>query len=127
MNMRRQSKQDGLSLIGLIFCLVIFGAIAILAAKVVPSVTEYLSIKKAVVTAKSAGTTPREIRSSFDKQVAAGYITAISGKDLDITPNSSGGVDVSFAYEQKIPLFGPASLVLDYTGSTAKESGNSAQ
>jgi hypothetical protein len=29
-------------------------------------------------------------------------------------------VEVSFAYQKKIPLVGPASLLIDYEGSTAR-------
>jgi hypothetical protein len=31
-----------------------------------------------------------------------------------------GGLEVSFAYDKKIPLVGPASLLLEYTGTTSK-------
>lgn len=118
--MKRQSKskQSGVSLTGLIFILAIVGAIAVLGMKVVPSVTEYMAVKKAIVAAKAAGSTPAEVRTSFDKNADIGYITSISGKDLEITQNG-GALEVSFAYEKKIPLVGPASLLLDFEGSTA--------
>lgn len=114
-----KSKQCGFSLVGLIFVLAILAMIAVLAMKVVPTVIEYNSIRKAIVVAKGAGETVRDIQSSFDKQAEVGYIESITGKDLEITKNG-GDIDVSFAYQKKIPLFGPASLVLDYAGTTAK-------
>jgi type II secretory pathway pseudopilin PulG len=114
-----KSKQNGLSLVGLIFVLAILAMIAVLAMKVVPTVIEYNSIRKAIVVARGAGETVRDIQSSFDKQAEVGYIESITGKDLEITKNG-GDIDVSFAYQKKIPLFGPASLVLDYAGTTAK-------
>jgi hypothetical protein len=110
--------QRGVSLIGLILVLAIVGMIAVLGMKVGPTVTEYLAIKKAIGMAKAAGSTPGEVRTSFDKQAEVGYIESISGKDLELTQNG-GVIDVSFAYQKKIPLMGPASLVLDYEGSTA--------
>lgn len=117
MNSRSKNKQAGVSLTGLIFILVIIALVAVLGMKIVPAVSEYMAIKKAIVTAKGAGT-PAEVRASFDKQAEIGYITSISGKDLDVT--QIGGVtEVGFAYEKKIPLVGPASLVLDFEGSTA--------
>jgi Tfp pilus assembly major pilin PilA len=114
-----KSHQRGVSLVGLIFVLAILAMIAVLAMKVVPTVIEYNSIRKAIMSAKGAGETVREIQNSFDKQAEVGYIESISGKDLEITKNGSE-IDVSFAYQKKIPLFGPASLVIDYAGSTAK-------
>lgn len=118
MKLLSNNRQSGVSLFGLIFILAIIGVIAVLGMKVVPTFTEYLSVKKAIVSAKAAGSTVAEVRSSFDKQAEVGYIDAISGKDLEIVKNGDG-LDVSFAYQKKIPLFGPASLLMDYEGSTA--------
>lgn len=118
---RQLQRQQGISLIGLILSLGVIVLVAMLAMKVVPTVIEFMSIKKAALAAKNAGSTVREIQSSFDKQAAAGYFDAISGKDLSIV-KSGDDIEVSFAYQKKIPLFGPASLLLEYTGTTAKNS-----
>lgn len=109
--------ERGLSLSGLIFMLAIFGVCAVFGLKLVPAVMEYMAVKKAIVTAKSAGTTPKEIQSAFDKTAQVNDITSISGHDLEISKNGEDTV-VSFAYEKKIPLVGPASLLLEYSGST---------
>ncbi len=122
MKSRSNRKQAGVSLTGLIFTLAIIGVIAVLGMKIVPTVTEYMSIKKAIVAAKSAGSTPAEVRSSFDKQAEVGYIDSISGKDLEIVPQN-GAMEVSFAYEKRIPLVGPATLLIDYQGSTMAQRG----
>jgi type II secretory pathway pseudopilin PulG len=113
-------QQQGISLIGLILALIVVGTIAVLAMKVVPTWIEYASIKKAIFTARDAGTTANEIQTAFDKQAQVGYFSAISGKDLDISRDDEGIV-VSFSYQKKIPLFGPASLLMDYAGTTAKD------
>lgn len=118
MKPRSNIRQHGVSLTGLIFILAIIAMLAVLALKVVPTFTEYLSIKKAIASAKSAGTTPAEVRTSFDKQTEVGYIDSISGKDLEIKKNGES-LDVSFAYQKKISLVGPVSLLIDYEGSTA--------
>ena len=111
-----KKTQSGMTLTGLIFVVAIIGLIAVLALRIVPSVTEYLAVKKAIVAAKSAGNTPQAIRAAFDRQAEVGYIESISSKDLDISKDN----DVSFSYQKVIHLAGPASLVLDYEGSTAK-------
>lgn len=120
--MKLKAKQSGLTLVGLIFVLVIIGLIAVVAMKVFPTVSEYTSIKKAIVTAKASGSTVGAIKASFDKQAEVGYIESITSKDLEITKNGDE-IDVSFAYQKKIPLFGPASLLLEYEGTTAKTPG----
>jgi type II secretory pathway pseudopilin PulG len=120
MKSRVNSRHSGMTLIGLIFVLAIVGLIAVLAMKITPTVVEYQSIKKAIVTAKAASTNPSEIRASFDKQADVGYIDSIKGKDLEISKNGDD-VEVSFSYEKKIPLVGPASLLLEYEGTTATD------
>lgn len=110
-----KQTQSGLTLTGLIFMVALVGLVAVLGLRIVPSVTEYMAVKKAIVSAKAAGNTPQEIRAAFDRQADVGYIQSISSKDLDISKEN----DVSFAYQKVIHLAGPASLVLDYVGSTA--------
>jgi hypothetical protein len=117
--MELKNRQEGVSLVGLIFIIAVLGMIAVLALKVTPTVAEYFSIKKAIATAKASGSTVREIQSAFDKQANVGYIDSISSKDLEITKNGED-IEVSFAYQKKIPLVGPTSLLIDYAGSTAK-------
>ncbi|MDB5840878.1 MAG: hypothetical protein JWQ23_2830 [Herminiimonas sp.] len=118
MELRSKTRQGGLSITGLIMVLFIMGVIAVLGLKVFPTVTEYMAVKKAIVAAKAAGNTPAEVRASFDRQAEVGYIDSISSKDLEVQKNGDA-YDVSFAYQKKIPLVGPASLLLDYEGSTA--------
>lgn len=124
MGSRSKIKQSGLSLVGFIFLLAIGGVMAVVGMKVVPTVAEYFSVKKAVVQAQSAGENPLEIRRAFDRQAEVSYITSVSGKDLSITQND-GIYEVRFTYEKVIPLFGPASLLLEYEGSTGKTGGKS--
>ncbi len=109
--------QHGLSLVGFMFVIVIVALIAVLGMKVVPSVVEYTAIKKAIATAKSNGTTAREIQDSFERQRTTAYIDSVTGKDLEIT-KTADGFDVSVAYQKKIELVGPTSLVIDYVATT---------
>ncbi len=118
--MRSWSKprEQGLGLIGLLFILLLMAGVGLLMMRLVPSVTEYYAIKKAIVVSKDMGATPNEIRSSFDKQAQVDYIETIQGKDLLIA-RSEQGLEVGFSYEKKIRLVGPASLVIDYRGATS--------
>ena len=116
MNVWSKKKQAGFSVTSLILILLVGFFVAVLLLRVVPSVTEYIAVKKAIVTARSAGNTPQEIRAAFDRQAEVGYIESISSKDLDISKDN----EVSFSYQKVIHLAGPASLVLDYEGSTAR-------
>lgn len=112
-----RSRQQGVSLLNLIIFLAIIGGIAVLAMKVVPTVTEYLSAKKAIQSIKAAGGSPQEMRAAFNRQAEVGYITSIKGSDLDIV-RQGDQTELSFAYQKVIPLAGPVSLLIDYEAST---------
>jgi type II secretory pathway pseudopilin PulG len=113
------NKQRGFSLLGWIAVLIIVVIVLMLAMKVVPAVVEYRGIVKAIEEAKRSGTTVLEIRRSFDKRAEVGYLESIRGYDLDVV-QVGNEFEVSFAYDKKIPLVGPASLLLEFSGSTAK-------
>ncbi|MGH8808906.1 MAG: DUF4845 domain-containing protein [Noviherbaspirillum sp.] len=113
-------RQDGLSLIGFLFVIVIAALLAVLGMKIVPTVVEYSAIKKAIANAKSAGTSTREIQDSFERHRTTAYIESVNGKDLEIT-RTADGFEVSVAYQKKIELVGPASLVIDYVASTDRK------
>ncbi|MEC4722001.1 DUF4845 domain-containing protein [Noviherbaspirillum sp. CPCC 100848] len=119
MNTRLAAKASGLSLTGFLFVIVVVALLAVLGLKIVPTVVEYSAIKKAIANARNTGTTAREIQDSFEKQRSAGYIESVTGKDLEIIKTAEG-FDVSVAYEKRIPLVGPASLVIDYVATTGR-------
>lgn len=110
-------KERGLSLSGFMFVIIIVALLAVVALKVVPSVTEYMAVKKALVKARDAGSTAREIQLAFDRQTTAGYIESVRGNDLEIT-KTSDGFEVSVEYQKQIGLIGPVSLLIDYAAST---------
>jgi Domain of unknown function (DUF4845) len=115
----RGRGQHGISLTGLVAVLALVGAIGVLAMKIVPTYTEYRAINAAIAKARAAGGTPQEIRAAFDRSAEVNYISAISGRDLTIE-RIDGNIEVSFAYDKKIHLAGPASVLLEYSGSTAQ-------
>ena len=115
-------RQRGLTLMGLIVILIVVGFFGVLGAQVVPTFLEYRAISKAIVTAQAASSVA-EIKQSFNKQIEVNYITSIKPDDLEIS-KVNGEFVISFAYEKKIPIVGPASLLIEYQGSTAPSSGN---
>lgn len=114
----RGGRHGGLSLVGFMFVIVIVALLAVVGMKVVPTVVEFMAVKKAIVNAKASGTSPVEIKSAFERQRSANYIESVTGNDLEVT-RTDNGFDVSVAYEKRIPLVGPASLVIDYVATTA--------
>ena len=114
------ASQRGLGLIGLLFGAAVLAMIALVGMQVVPTVTEYLAVKRAANRALEGADSAAQIQSAFDRYAAIDDIKAISGRDLVIERDPKTGRWVAeFEYNRKIALFGPASLLLDYRGSTA--------
>ena len=116
----RIQRERGISLVGLIIIIAILGGVGLLAMQVIPTYIEYRAIMGAIDRAKrDGGENVKAIQDSFNKSAEVGYISAIQGRDLQIT-RDGGEFEISFAYEKKIPLAGPASLLMEYEGTTAK-------
>jgi type II secretory pathway pseudopilin PulG len=112
-----RKSQRGISLSGLIFVVAIIGLLVTFGMRVVPSYIEFKAVKNAIALAKATGGSVQEMRTSFDKNADVTYITSIGGRDLQFA-RDSGKVEISFAYEKRLPIAGPVSLVIDYAGTT---------
>jgi len=111
-------KQLGVSLSGLLMSAVILAAVALLGMKVGPEVMEYYQIVKTVKKIASGGAeSVADVRKDFDNQANIDNIKAITAQDLEISKDS-GKLEISFAYESRIPLFGNVSLLLEFQGSS---------
>jgi hypothetical protein len=123
-------QQKGMSLIGLLCTLFVFASFFWLAIRIVPTMLEFWAIEKAIAAAKVVSKTPAELRVAFDKIADASHINTLDGKSLVIQGTGSA-MQISFSYQKviplaNIPLAGPASLMIDYRGSTdAEKSGKS--
>jgi Tfp pilus assembly protein PilX len=112
-------RQKGMGLIGLLFWLVVVGALVLIGLKVFPTVNEYLTVKRAVN--KIAASNPAsvaEARSAFESIKAVEYsIVSLSGKDLTVTKNGDDVV-IGFAYDVQIELMPPVYLLMKYQGQS---------
>jgi hypothetical protein len=97
--------------------------VAILGIRVVPEVIEYGKIVSAIKamaedpSLKQASTA--EIRNAFDRRANTGYISELTGKDIDVARNGNTLV-LSVSYTKRIHLGGPVSLLIDFEASTDK-------
>lgn len=111
-------RQGGLGLIALIFVGLIIVALLIIGAKLVPAITEYLAIEKAVQRIRNEADTVPELRKAFDRYATIDDIKSLRGKDLDITKESDKIV-ISYAYSYQIPIMENVRLVIDFSGTTS--------
>jgi len=112
-----RSRQRGLSLVGLIFVGLIVVMLLMLGFKIVPAVTEYLAVDRAVNKIRNEGATVRDIRVAFERYATIDDIKSIQSKDLDITKDGDRVV-ISYAYSYSVPVMDNVRLVIDFSGST---------
>ena len=115
-----RNAQRGVSLSGLIVVLALIGMVAVFAMKVFPTFLEYRAIKSGIVAAKATGGTTVQMKDNFNKNANMNAVEAISGNDLMIS-KETGETEISFAYEKRIPVAGNVTLLIDYSGTTAKD------
>ena len=109
--------QRGITLLGLLLWAIVIGFGALVAMRVLPTVSEYLTIQRAVdkIAGQGLSTVP-EIRAAFDRQKEIEYsIQSISGKDLDITKENDKVV-IRYAYNRELELMAPVFLLRKYEG-----------
>ncbi len=115
-----RSSQRGMGLLSLLLAGVVVGFLVLVGMQVFPTAKEFFAIRKAVQrAAQEGGSSVADIQRIFDKAAQIDDFTAISGKDLVIR-KVGDKMQVDFAYEKRIPLFGPAVLLLDYRGSASQ-------
>lgn len=107
--------QRGLSMISMLLLAAIIGLTLIVAAKVVPTVVEYQSIRKAAKKASVDGTNEAEVRRSFEAAATVDYFESVTPQDLYIEGRGDN-MTVGFAYDKEIVLYGPVSLLIHYEG-----------
>ena len=110
-------RQRGVTLFGLLFWAVVIGFAALIGMRVLPTLNEYFTIKRAVnkIVTEGSQTVP-EIRAAFERQKQIEYsISSIGGKDLLITKDNEKIV-VAFAYDKEIELLKPVYLLIKFEG-----------
>ena len=114
---RGSHQQRGVTLFGLMLWAIVIGFGALVGMKVLPTLNEYFTIKKAVNKIANEGApTVSEIRAAFDRTATIEYsIQSIKAKDLNITKENEKIV-ISFAYDKEIELIAPVFILIKYEG-----------
>ena len=115
-------KQHGISFLGFILLAVGVVFVAIMGMKVVPAYVhsaQIAQIFKTIATdAAMQGATIKEIKESYGKRANVNYITDIAAEDIEIS-KGDGKLSLSTNYTVKIPLFGNATLLLEFNPSSS--------
>jgi hypothetical protein len=118
------NKQKGVSVLGFIFIAIIVALVALLAMKIVPSVTEYFAVQRSLQRiagdSESGTLSESEVKNSFSRYAQVEYIETVQPEDLKIS-REGGKAVVTVDYEKRIPLFANVSLVIAYSASSRKK------
>jgi hypothetical protein len=110
-------NQNGLSMSRFLFAICIIIASVVGALKCAPPWIENAAINRGIKKIKTSGeTNPATIRSMFQATITVDNITSLTAHDLTITKSDGGkGVDISYDYESRIPLFSNVSVVFSFS------------
>ncbi|SOY45160.1 DUF4845 domain-containing protein [Cupriavidus taiwanensis] len=114
----RRGGAGGFSVWTLLVIVVFVVGVALPALRAIPSLVEYFSVKRAAGYAKQRAANKREVVEFFEKQAAIDRITAVKGEDLLIREDDNGTIQsVDFSYRTEVPVYGPLSLLITYSGT----------
>ncbi|MFT7721763.1 MAG: DUF4845 domain-containing protein [Roseateles sp.] len=111
-------RQQGFTLLGLLFWGAVIAVAAVVGMKVFPTVLEYYTVQKVVdrIAAGNPATVP-QVRQEFDKATQVEYsIQSVRSSDLAISKDANDRVVIEFGYDKEIDLFGPVYLLIKYRG-----------
>jgi len=115
-------KQRGVSISGFLTVVAVLVFLAISGMKLIPAYIQDKTIRSKfyeVAHDPDLQNSPANvIRSAFSKRVTVTDITALKTEDIEVTKDASG-IILSASYTVKIPIFGNASLLLEFNPSSA--------
>ncbi|MCY1230795.1 hypothetical protein D9M68_122650 [compost metagenome] len=115
---RRRAAMGGFSVWTLLVIVVFVIGVALPALRAIPSLVEYFSVKRAASYAKQRAANKREVVDYFEKQAVIDRITAVKAEDLLIREDENGTIQsVDFSYRTEVPVYGPLSLLITYSGT----------
>jgi len=117
--MKMQTRQRGISIMGLMAALFIVIILAIFGMKLIPSFIEYRTARNGIeaISREKQGSSVADIRKAFEARATIDDITSVKPQDLEITKEGSEVV-IAFGYRKEVPLFGGVGLYIDYSAKT---------
>ena len=116
-----KSKQQGVTVVGMLFIagMIVFGAI--MALKLVPAYIEYATIQNHLSELARApdtrGASPQELRLAFNRRARIDNVTAVDGRDMTIEQNG-GDLVLTIEYVTQIKMVGNISALIEFEASS---------
>lgn len=116
-----KTQQRGATMIGMVLIAAGVVFFAVMALKLVPAYIDYATIQNHLRELARApdtrGASPAEIMAAFNRRAQIDNITAVDGRDLDIS-SEGGEVVLSAVYSTRIKLVGNISACIDFDASS---------
>jgi len=123
MNTAMPVQQRGFGFGGFVFGAFLLVLVSIFGLKLIPVYIQNAQINtvfaEIVRDPNMEKASPREIRNSFDRRASIDAITSIKSDDIEIA-SGDGQLELSANYSVKVPLFGNASILLEFNPSSGK-------
>jgi len=113
-----RERQRGMTFIGLLCILVLVGIIGYAGVRLVPLYLNYMKIARTMEAAAteyktdSGGTDA--VKTSLDRHWAIEDITTVNYKDIEITKDENGGLQLHVAYDDSAPYIANVSLSVHF-------------
>lgn len=115
-------KQQGATVLGMLFIAALVGSGLVLAAKLVPAYIEFMSVKKILSSMTTSGDlktmSPKEIWDSFEKRADVDDVKHVKREDLTISREGNQSV-VTVEYFVKVPVVANISAYIDFSASSS--------
>lgn len=117
-------KQQGATVMGMLFIAALVGSGFVLAAKLVPAYLEFMSVKKILNSMATSGDlktmSSKEIQNSFFKRADVDDVKNVKPEDLIISREGNQSV-VIVEYSIKVPVVANVSACMDFTASSSAQ------
>jgi Domain of unknown function (DUF4845) len=112
-----KNNQRGMTFIGLVLVIAAVLFLAVIGMKVVPAYLEFITVKNAIKkSVAAAGVSDKKaVITSFQNYAEVDNIDVVNGKDLVFAGDS-----VSVDYQVVVPIVANASVLLDFSATSAK-------
>lgn len=120
-----RARQRGVTLIGWIFLMIPVAIVGYAAIRLTPVVMNYVKVARILEQVASemeseSSVNPQMIRTAIERRFDVDYIDFPTVKDIAVRREGSGWV-LQAAYEDTVPLFANASILLQFDKSVAIE------
>lgn len=115
-------KQQGATVVGMLFIAGMVGVVLILAAKLVPAYIEFMSVKKVLNSMATSGDlktmSPKELQASFFKRADISDVKSVKPEDLTVSREGNESV-IAVEYSIKVPVVANISAWIDFSASSS--------